>query len=74
MEYGVKKDSQGFTEIVVTRDIEPGQELLTNYSIANIGHGLVTPAVKRKREKEQFFPLPDNANSESECRICQETL
>ena len=71
MEYGVKKDSQGFTEIVVTWDIEPGQELLTNYSIGNIGHGLVTPAVKRKREQKQFLPIPDNANSQREYIICK---
>ena len=74
VEYGVKKDNSGFAVIVVTWDIEMGWDILTKYSIANTGQGLVTRAVKRKREKEQFFPLPDIANSESECRICQETL
>lgn len=59
---------------VATRDIELGEELLKNYSIANTGRGLVTPAVKRKEEQDQFLLLPDNINSDRECRICKGTL
>lgn len=70
--FGDVTDSSGYVEVISTKDIKSGDELLLPYEIENCIRGKMHVTTENGKETTRI--TPDSIVSGSECRVCNERL
>lgn len=70
VEFGVSRDSSGFAEVVASRNINAGEELLLPYEVENSIR--VNKSICTQDGQERLVPLQEDIVNQ--CRVCREDL
>jgi len=65
MGLGSKADKRGYTELLTSRDVAAGEELLWPYTFTGRGKGYLDPEGRHAAD-----PLPEEVINNIECKIC----